>query len=73
MRPAIDVLEIKRNGATFLLRVRYRQNSTWQGTLEWLEGKKRVNFRSVLEMIRLMEQVIGPTGETTQWEDMPED
>ena len=57
--PITDKMEIKGEGATFLLHVQYRQNSTWQGTLEWLEGKQRVTFRSTLELIQLMEQVVG--------------
>lgn len=57
--PITGKMEIKGEGATFLLHVQYRQNSTWQGTLEWLEGKQRVAFRSTLELIQLMEQVVG--------------
>lgn len=45
--------------ATFLLHIQYHQNTTWQGTIEWLENKKRVPFRSTLELIQLIEQVVG--------------
>ena len=41
--------------ATFLVRVRFRQNSTWQGTLQWMDGRKEVSFRSALELIRLID------------------
>ena len=36
--------------ATFHIFVKYRQNATWQGSVEWPEGRRRVNFRSVLEL-----------------------
>ena len=41
--------------ATFYLTVRFRQNVSWQGTINWLEGKSKQNFRSVLELIVLMD------------------
>ena len=41
--------------ASFLVNVQYRQNATWQGTLRWIEGKKEINFRSALELIRLID------------------
>lgn len=34
----------------FYIRVLFRQNATWQGSVEWPEGRRRVNFRSVLEL-----------------------
>lgn len=43
---------------SFVVRVQYRYNATWQGTLQWLEGNQTMRFRSTLEMIRLMEDVI---------------
>jgi len=45
--------------ATFLLHVQYHQNTTWQGTVEWLESKRKMPFRSTLELIQLIEQVVG--------------
>ena len=44
------------NGTTFLIRVQFRQNATWQGRIEWLEGKKTRPFRSVLEMSQLIQE-----------------
>lgn len=47
-------------GSTFVLRVLYRQNATWQGDIQWLdekEGGKRF-FRSLLEMIVLMNDAL---------------
>lgn len=39
---------------TFYLRVQYRCNSSWQGTIQWLDGRKSVTFRSVLELANLI-------------------
>lgn len=40
--------------ATFLIKMEYRQNSTWQGVLTWVEEKKEMCFRSELELLSLM-------------------
>ena len=44
--------------ATFSLSVRFRQHNSWQGTLTWLEGGKTQGFRSVLEMIILLDSAM---------------
>lgn len=44
--------------ATFSLRVLFRQNSSWQGSITWLEGKKEQSFRSVLELVLLMNSAL---------------
>ena len=58
---------------TFIIRVQYRQNATWQGTIQWVEQKKTQQFRSVLEMIKLMEEVVDENCEMVddppKWED----
>lgn len=41
--------------ATFAVRVLFRQNASWQGEVSWLEGKREESFRSVLELILLMD------------------
>lgn len=41
--------------ATFFIQVLYRQNATWQGELMALDETAPVCFRSVLELLRLME------------------
>ncbi len=43
---------------TFQIRLLFRQNTSWQGNVLWLEGKKNENFRSVLELIHLMHSVL---------------
>ena len=44
--------------ATFHLKVLFRQNVSWQGTLRWIEGKKEESFRSVLELLFLMDSAL---------------
>lgn len=44
--------------ATFIIHVRYRQNSTWQGEIRWVGRDKVQRFRSGLEMLRLMDQAV---------------
>jgi hypothetical protein len=44
--------------ATFIIRVQQRQNSTWQGRLTWVEENRTQNFRSVVEMVHLLEDAL---------------
>ena len=43
---------------TFEISVRFRQNATWQGQILWAEKNLTQNFRSVLEMLKLMDEAI---------------
>ena len=49
-----------RNGATatFVVKVLFRQNTSWQGSITWLEAENEQPFRSVLEMLLLMESAL---------------
>ena len=44
--------------ATFSLRVIFRQNASWQGSVTWVEGRQEQSFRSVLELILLMDSAL---------------
>lgn len=44
--------------ATFIIKVQFRQNASWQGTITWAEKNKVQNFRSALEMIKLMDDAV---------------
>lgn len=48
---------------TFLLRVMFRQHASWQGSVVWLEGGGEQVFRSVLELVFLMDSALGGCGE----------
>ncbi len=50
--------EMRNKQATLLLHVQFRQNSTWQGTLEWISEKKMKRFRSELELIALIAEIV---------------
>ena len=44
--------------ATFELQVHYRQHTSWQGMLRWLGENAEQSFRSVLELILLMDSAL---------------
>ena len=46
--------------ATFALKVLFRQNASWQGSVTWLEGGREESFRSVLELVLLMDSALSP-------------
>ena len=43
---------------TFIVRVQHRQNSSWQGRITWMEEDRTIQFRSVWEMIKLIESAV---------------
>ena len=43
---------------TFIIRVQHRQNSSWQGRLTWMDQDKTVYFRSIWEMMQLIESAL---------------
>lgn len=48
----------ERNKGTFIVKVMNTQNSTWQGSITWVEEQKTQNFRSALEMIKMIDGVL---------------
>lgn len=44
--------------ATFAVKILFRQNASWQGSVVWLEEKKEQSFRSVLELILLLNSAL---------------
>ncbi|MCI9219338.1 MAG: hypothetical protein HFH94_06325 [Lachnospiraceae bacterium] len=53
---------------TFIVRVQHRQNSSWQGRITWMDQNKTVYFRSIWEMIKLVEEALNMVSEQ---EDSP--
>ena len=49
--------DIPQNGelTNFALRVIFRQNASWQGSLIWLNENKEDSFRCVLELLKLID------------------
>ena len=44
--------------ATFVVRILFRQNASWQGSLTWEDTGQEENFRSALELIFLMDSAL---------------
>ncbi len=44
--------------ATFFVRMIFRQNASWQGSVIWSEGSSEEAFRSALELIMLMDSAL---------------
>ena len=40
--------------ATFQLLIRSRQNASWQGCIDWLDGSEKKDFGSTLEFMKLL-------------------
>jgi len=49
---------IRRRRGTFLLNIYDRQNATWQGTISWVDKNEKQQFRSALELIKLIESAL---------------
>lgn len=43
---------------TFIIRVKSRQHSSWQGLVTWTEEQKTLPFRSVLELIKIIDEAL---------------
>ena len=59
----------KNENQNFVVTVRSQENHTWQGTVSWVEGKRQENFRSVLELLKLIDSAV----ETESEEDTAEE
>ena len=53
---------------TFIIRVQYRQNASWQGSVQWVEKGMKRNFRSTLELIKLMDEAISDGEDDASWD-----
>ena len=51
-----------RKKATFIVQVMYRQNATWQGQVVWSEKNETRQFRSALELIKLIDSAAEESG-----------
>lgn len=60
MQPEEDCDSVEATGkiASFNLRILFRQNATWQGSIIWLEGRQEESFRSVLELMILIDSAL---------------
>ena len=73
-----DILMNHGEVGTFIIRVQQRQNSSWQGRITWVEKNQTLYFRSVWEMMKLIENAISTVapdeneGPDPVWETMSE-
>lgn len=47
---------------TFIVHVISQENSTWQGQVTWLDERETCSFRSMLELIKLMDAAMEQKG-----------
>ena len=52
-----DLIQHRGEKGTFILHVQFRQGSTWQGELSWIEKEEHYQFHNLLEFIKIMDQV----------------
>lgn len=57
-----------KEGTRFIVDVRYRENATWQGEVRWVDQNKQCNFRSALELLKLID---GAMDQMEAEEDIP--
>lgn len=43
---------------TFIIDIKNTQNETWQGSLLWVQKNQCINFRSALELIKLIDSAV---------------
>jgi len=57
--PIKDKTQVPRGKlATFAIRIQYRNNASWQGTVKWIEGDAEEYFRSLLELFWLLDSAM---------------
>jgi hypothetical protein len=44
--------------ASFKLNIMFRQNASWQGGITWIENRTEAQFRSLLELIMLLDSAL---------------
>jgi len=54
MDNVFNVQNVKGKVATFKVKIMFRQNASWQGSVSWMEGNRTEPFRSTLELLMLM-------------------
>ena len=53
---------------TFIVKVKYNQNHSMQGSVQWVEQGRIVNFRSEMELLSLLSEAVDDK-EIRSWED----
>lgn len=45
----------ERPQGTFVIKIMNKQHSTWQGSVTWVEEQRTQNFRSALELLKMID------------------
>ena len=53
----------KKDTDTFIVKILNKQNATWQGSITWVEEQKTQNFRSALELIKMIDEALDEEGD----------
>ena len=53
---------------TFVIDIIDQKNASWQGSVKWINTGKKENFRSALELLRLIDSALLSQDEETQQE-----
>ena len=64
-----ELLKMHGELGTFIVRVQYHENQSWQGKITWMENKRTLNFRSTWEMLKLIGSAVdtGTEEEELSW------
>lgn len=49
---------------TFIIEISDIQNESCQGQIEWVQGQKKQPFRSVMELLRLVDSAVHEAGDS---------
>lgn len=49
---------MERKNETFIIDIKAQQYGSWQGSISWINENRKENFRSILEMIKLLDSAI---------------
>ena len=58
MKKNQQMLNCSGEEATFVVHVKFRQNATWQGKVSWIENQQSCNFRSALELLKIIDNAM---------------
>ena len=50
--------KVQSNKTSFIIKILFTNNHTWQGEITWVEENKTLPFRSELEMLKLMDSAM---------------
>lgn len=54
--------------SSFLIKIKYNQHSTIQGSVQWLEKKETVFFRSLMELFLLLKEAVSNNDDYRTWD-----